>query len=241
MTLDASRCFVVRNGVPVGLRLAPPMLEGNDPFSDGRRYHVSDERLRFSAGLSESSACDLRIDTMPHTEFLIVWRGEVTIQAADNTVLKLLPGDCAIIPAGSRLRWVQADIVIRSFVIFPDAADGAEREVIKINPVMELERCAAPVAEVLLTAPPVAHNRREFVARSGQIRIGVWECTPYARRDVTPTFCELMYLTSGEVTLAELNGVEWKVGPGEAILVPAGATNRWISEQSVRKVFCIVS
>jgi uncharacterized cupin superfamily protein len=31
------------------------------------------------------------------------------------------------------------------------------------------------------------------------------------------------------------------VSAGEVVMVPAGATNAWASEQTVRKVFCILS
>ena len=241
MANTSPRYIVVRNGAPEGHGSATPFLAvADDPFAQGRHYHVNDGSLRYGAGLSETGACDIRIERMPHTEFLLVWEGEVTIQAEDNTVLKLLRGDCAVIPAGARLRWVQAHTVRRSFIVFHDPADTDARDVIKIDAAGQLAPSPAPADDVLLTPAPRAQSRRDFTARSGQVRIGVWQCTPYKRRTVTPSYCELMYFLSGEVTFTEPDGTEWTVGEAEAIVVPAGATNAWTSDQTVRKVFCIV-
>lgn len=233
--------FIVRDGRPEGIAGVAPFLDpADDPLARGRRYHASDGKLSYGAGVAETGPCDVRIAAMPHTEFVVVWDGEVTLQGADGNVLKLLPGDCAVIPRGTKVRWVQAAPVTRGFVVVPDAAGNGAREVLKIDPSVALEPVPAPAANVLTTAAPEARGRRLFEARGGQVRVGVWECTSYGRRQVTPPHCELMQILSGTVVIAEEKGATFSVGPGEAILVPAGATNAWMSAVTVRKVYCIV-
>jgi uncharacterized cupin superfamily protein len=238
----ASRSFVVRKGVAEGLGAATPFLfPPDDPLAEGRRYHVSDAGLRYGAGLAESGACDTSIARMPHSEFLVVWSGEIALHGEDGRVIRLVRGDCAVVPAGARLRWVQAGKVVRSFVVFPDAADNGATDIVKIDPDAPLSPMSGPASSALLTPQPVSANRRDFAARSGKVRVGIWQATAYARRQVTPPHCELMHLLAGTVEIREAGGADWTIRAGEAILVPHGAANAWTSAETVRKVFCIVS
>jgi len=235
-------CFVVRDGVPITTATAPAFLAAeSDPFSTGRTWHIADEALGYGVGLATSEACDLRIEAMPHTEFVAVWEGEIALQAPDESVLKLCPGDCAVIPAGTPLRWVQAGLAVRSFLVFADAADDGRREVILIDPKSPLDPAPAPASDVLLTLPPNVVSRRVFSARSARIRIGLWDATPYRRRSVTPAQAELMVLLAGAVTLTDPAGTELRVADREMVMVPAGVTNAWTSDERVYKIFCIVS
>lgn len=239
--MTQTSCFVVRDGVPVAAMAAPAFLAAeSDPLSGGRTWHVADEALGYGLGLATSEACDLRVEAMPHTEFVAVWEGEITLQAPDETVLKLHPGDCAVIPAGTPLRWVQAGPAVRSFLVFADAADDGRREVVLIDPASPLDPAPPPASDVLLTPPPNVVSRRVFSARSARIRIGLWDSTPYRRRSVTPAQAELMVLLSGAVTLTDPAGTGLRVAAREMVMVPAGATNAWTSDERVRKIFCIV-
>lgn len=241
-TRTGSRGFVVRKGVAEGLGAAPAFLfPPDDPLAGGRRYHVSDAALRYGAGVAESGACDVSIAQMPHSEFVCVFSGQIALHAADGRIVTLGPGDCAVVPAGARLRWVQTGKVVRSFVVFPDGADNGATDIVKIDPAAPLSPMSALPSSALLTPPPASENRRDFAARAGKVRVGIWQATGYARGQVTPPHCELMCLLAGKVEIAEANGPAWTVRAGEAILLPHGATNAWRSRETVRKVFCIVS
>ena len=49
-----------------------------------------------------------------------------------------------------------------------------------------------------------------------------------------------MYILEGSVTLTSERGLANRVKAGEVVVVPAGATNAWSSEETVRKVYCIL-
>jgi uncharacterized cupin superfamily protein len=236
------RSFVVRRGKVEGLGVAPALLfPPDDPLSAGRRWHVSDPTLRYGAGIAETSACDLSIARMPHSEFVLISNGEVALQEASGRTVRLAAGDCAVIPAGAAVRWTQVGRVMRSFVVFPDAADDGATAIVTIDPDAPVSPMAPSASSAFLTAPPETANRRDFVARAGKVRAGLWQGSPYARRQITPPHCELMYLLRGAVELTEPSGSVWSLEAGDSITVPAGATNGWTSKTTVRKVFCLVS
>lgn len=242
MSADSTRCLVVREGVFEGATTiaAPFLAEANDPFAAGRSYYLCDLALRYGLGMAVSKACDLVIHGLAHSEFTTIWEGEVLLQGVDGALLALRAGESAVVPAGARLRWRQNGTVRRSFTVFPDHADDGGTAVVKVDPAMTLALGGTPAASVLLTEPPTAWTRRIFEARNGHVRIGVWQCTPYARREVEPNFCEFMHLLEGSVAITEAEGHAWTVRAGEAIAVPPGASNAWSSDETVRKIFCTV-
>jgi uncharacterized cupin superfamily protein len=96
-----------------------------------------------------------------------------------------------------------------------------------------------PPANVLLTATPQAWSETLFSIDN--LRIGLWQCEAYARKQVEPGYSELMFILQGSVTLAVEQGDSHHVRAGETVIVPKGATNSWLSGETVRKVFCILS
>ncbi|MDN3520472.1 cupin domain-containing protein [Halomonas ramblicola] len=118
--------------------------------------------------------------------------------------------------------------------------ENAPRTVIWIDTQAELAPSAPPLAELVSSTPaPEASNRNVFLARNGKLRIGLWECTAYARTETKPAYSELMQILSGSVTLSQPDHA-WCAKAGETLVVPAGAECRWTSNETVRKIFCIV-
>jgi len=236
-------CLCLRDGTPMDTATPPLQIQAlnGDPFATERTYYLFDEILGYGAGTSQSGPRDEEV-ILAHTEFTVISAGEVTLFQSDGTLVNLKAGDCAIIPEGLRTRWKQSGDVSRTFMVFPDTRGASASAIVKIDPQSDLAPSGGPARDLLLTSPPPsAQSRVWFEDLSGNLRIGVWECTPYSRRSLRPAYCELMHILSGSVTFTQMSGRSWTVKAGETIIVPAGAENAWASDTTVRKVFCIVS
>ena len=210
----------------------------NDPLASGRRVHL--QREEYLSGVASSPAADLHIGDYPWVELSIVEAGTLHIEG-DGYALTVAPGEVLVVPRGANLRWSHQGELRRIFVAFNGAANqGAmPTRALKIEPQAALQPCSPPSAEVLLTPEPIAHSDTQF--ESGDcLRIGIWSCTPYARRQVQPGYSELMYFYEGGVEFTTPDGERHEVKAGEAILIPAGATNAWRNEVAVKKLFCIL-
>ncbi|MXQ10736.1 cupin domain-containing protein [Microvirga makkahensis] len=234
-------CLHLRAGIvaDAATPLRIPDLDG-DPLADGRTYYLSDETLGYRAGISRSGPRDEDV-VLAYTEFTVVDTGELSLLQSDGTCVTLRAGDCAVLPSGVAIRWKQPGPVSRTFMIFPGLRGEPASAVVKIDPQSDLAASHGPARELLVTSPPpAAHSRVWFEASSGDLQVGVWECTPYSRKALTPAHCELMHILSGAVTFIQPSGRSWTVDAGDTIIVPAGAENTWSSEVTVRKVFCTI-
>lgn len=211
-----------------------------DPLAEGRQFHVHDPQLGYAAGSASALDTDLRIDAYPWVELSLIEVGTLHVQG-EGFELSLGPGEALVMPRGARLRWRHEGELRRLFMAFDGRASQGPMpaQPLKIDPDGELAPSSPPAASVLLSDTPSAHSRTLF--ESGGLRIGIWRCTPYARRLVEPAYCELMYFYAGAVAFATPAGAHYQVRAGEAILIPAGASNAWRSEVAVKKLFCILS
>jgi uncharacterized cupin superfamily protein len=216
----------------------PYALQG-DPLAAGRTVHFHDATQGYAVGSSTSVGANLLIEEFPWVELGVVEGGELTLQGEDYR-LDLKAGDCFVVPKGISLRWHHRGQLKRIFMAFPGLASSGEMPTrpLKLALAQPLAPCAAPAANVLLTATPQAWCETLF--KSANLRIGLWACEPYARKQVQPGYSELMFILEGAVTLTAEQGPAYRVAAGEVVMVPAGATNAWVSEESVRKVFCIL-
>lgn len=164
--------------------------------------------------------------------------GELSL-SADGFELLLMPGDCFVVPAGLPLNWLPTGALRCVFIRFPGLEGAPSHEhPIKLDLHGPLQPCPPPAAEVLLGPAPRAWSQSGF--EQGALRIGVWACEPYERRQVEPKYSELMHIIAGQLTLTEKSGGAHTVAAGETLVVPAGATNAWASDVPVRKVYCIL-
>lgn len=212
----------------------------DDPLAAGRTIHFHDAAQGYAVGVSASHGADLSIKNYPWVELRIVEVGELTLEG-EGFSLRLTAGDCFVIPRGIGLRWRQKGELRCLFMAFPGLPDDAEMPAwpMQIDLDLPLQPCTPPAAEVLLTATPNAWSQTLFTAAN--LRIGLWECEAYGRKTVEPGYCELMHIIRGVVTLTPQQGLPCAVHAGETVVVPAGASNAWISLEKVRKVFCILS
>jgi hypothetical protein len=83
---------------------------------------------------------------------------------------------------------------------------------------------------------PLAYAFRAWTAPSGNLRAGIWECTPGSFPGDYPD-SEWCYLISGRVTLTATGSDPVEAGPGTMIFFPAGWQGTWQVHETVRKVF----
>ncbi|MNI40037.1 Cupin domain protein [compost metagenome] len=214
-------------------------LQG-DPLAAGRVIHYHDPVQGYAAGSSVSTGANLVIESFPWVELGVIEAGELHLQG-EGFDLQLKAGDCFVVPRGITVRWQQRGQLRRVFMAFPGLSACTPMPVapLRIDLFQPLAPSSPPAASVLLTAPPKAWSETLFSA--GNLRIGLWQCEAYARHQVEPGYSELMYILEGSVTLQAEHGGGHHVRAGETVIVPKGATNAWVSEETVRKVFCILS
>lgn len=211
-----------------------------DPLAASRVIHFHEPLQGYAVGSSVSADADLLIAAFPWVELGVVEAGELHLQG-DGFDLRLNAGDCFVVPLGATLRWHHRGQLRLLFMAFPGLGDraGMPAAPLKIDLSQALPASNPPVAEVLLTATPRAWSETLFSAAN--LRIGLWQCEAYARKQVEPGYSELMFILEGSVSLTTPQGERHHVRAGETVVVPRGATNAWESAETVRKVFCILA
>jgi len=212
----------------------------DDPLAAGRAIHFHDPQQGYATGSSVSVGANLLIEDFPWVELGIVEAGDVRLQG-DGFDLQLSAGDCFVVPRGISVRWHHRGQLRRLFMAFPglESCNDMPKVPMKLDLSQPLSPSNPPPANVLLTATPNAWSETLF--NVANLRIGLWQCEAYTRKQVEPGYSELMFLLDGSVTLTAERGDSHHVRAGETVMVPKGATNAWRSEETVRKVFCILS
>jgi uncharacterized cupin superfamily protein len=212
----------------------PYALQG-DPLAAGRSVHFHDAAQDYAVGSSTSVGANLLIEEFPWVELGVVEGGELTLQG-EGYRLDLKAGDCFVVPKGIRLRWHHRGQLKRIFMAFPGLASSSDMptQPIKLDLAQPLAPCAPPAANVLLTATPQAWSETLF--KSANLRIGLWACEPYARKQVQPGYSELMFILEGAVTLTAEQGRAYRVAAGEVVMVPAGEQRKKASSRGLLRI-----
>nr|BFE96078.1 hypothetical protein GCM10020185_66140 [Pseudomonas brassicacearum subsp. brassicacearum] len=87
-----------------------------------------------------------------------------------------------------------------------------------------LSPSAAPDDEILLSPPPQCRSHNLFVEEASNLRIGIWDSTPYTRKSRPHKLHELMHLLEGSVTLQAADGSDLTVNTGDTVFRPAECT-----------------
>jgi len=227
---------------PVSARRVPRAYQTwvDDPLASGRSLHRYDAAQGYAMGVYQGLGTQRVIEDFPWVELGIVESGTLLLQG-EGFRIALHPGDCFVIPRGITVDWQQPGDLRYLCMVFPGLSRAAPmpRQPLKIDPSIELQPCDPPAAAVLLSPTPRAWSQILFSVAN--LRIGVWECEAYERQCVEPSYCELMHILKGAITLSPEGAAPCTVQAGETIVVPAGASNAWASAQTVRKIFCILS
>lgn len=207
-----------------------------DPFGDTRQLAwLGDDGV--SAGLVPFSG-EAVIEGFPHSETLVVHAGHVVLDSAEQT-LELGVGSSAVIGRGTRLT-VQASAGSRWAFCAVDQADAPVRPGLTLlDPHTLLNHSAAPAPQILIGPTPQCRACNLFDDDVTELRIGIWDSTPYSRHGLPHKLNELMYLLEGSVTLQDTEGGEVTVNRGDSVFVAKAAPCAWTSTVYVRKVYAV--
>ena len=224
------------DGSRVATSFNPAALSALDPFGDSRQLAwLGDDGV--SAGLVQFSA-SAQIEDFPHSETLVVHAGHVVLSSAGQT-LELGIGDSAVIGRGTRVTVQASDASEWAFcaVNRPDAP--ARPGLTPLPAHTLLNPSAAPEAQILIGPAPQCRALNLFDDETTELRVGIWDSTPYARHGRPHKLHELMYLIEGRVTLKDDQGSEVTVNTGDTVFVAKGAPCAWSSSVYVRKVYAV--
>jgi uncharacterized cupin superfamily protein len=220
------------NGTPASTAFTSGSLGANDPFDRQIAYVGTDD---IAAGIVQASG-QFSVDAYPYSETIVVHAGHVTLQSQDH-VLELNPGDSAVIARGTSVR-----IEAQPGSLWAFCADTQPVEVGHIGltalPAHTLLSPSTPPSEEFLLSPtPQCRSNNLFVEDATNLRIGIWDSTPYIRKARPHTMHELMHLLEGSIVLQLADGTGLAVSTGDTVFVPKGAPCAWKSSVYVRKVY----
>lgn len=221
-----------------GSRIATPFktqaLNAADPFMDSRRVAWSGAD-GVSAGLVEASQA-FDIEDFPHTEVIVVHAGHVMLKTQEQT-LELGIGASAVIGRGTALSIDASAGTQWAFCAM--ATVTPTPGLTFLDPLAMLSPSAAPEPQILIGPTPQCRSRNAFEDAVTDLRVGVWDSTPYERHGRAHKLNELMHLIEGSVTLLAPDGSSVIVNTGDSVFVPQGAPCAWKSTRYVRKVYAV--
>jgi uncharacterized cupin superfamily protein len=222
------------DGSPVSTKFTPGSLGANDPFDRHIAYVGTDD---IAAGVVQASG-QFSVDEYPYSEMIVVHAGQVTLQSQDGT-LQLNPGDSAVIARGTCLQVDAQPDSLWAFCADTQLVEACNPGLTPLPQLTLLSPSAAPGPEILLSPPPQCRSHNLFVEEATNLRIGVWDSTPYTRGARPHLLHELMHLIEGSVTLQLADGIDLTVNTGDTVFVPRGAPCAWKSSVYVRKFYVV--
>ncbi|KIH83105.1 putative enzyme of the cupin superfamily [Pseudomonas batumici] len=102
-----------------------------------------------------------------------------------------------------------------------------------------LSPSAAPAPHILIGPIPQCRSHNAFEDNTTDLRVGVWDSTPYERHDRPHKLYELMHLIEGNVILRAPDGTSLTINTGDTVFVPRGAPCAWKSTRYVRKFYAV--
>lgn len=224
------------DGSPVTTPMHRAALSAQDPFGDARLCAwqgddgVCAGQVRFSG--------DTTSDAFPHSETLVIHAGRVVLHSGQQR-LELQVGDSVVIGRGTRLS-VQADVGSEWAFCSVDVGEAAGQPGLTwLDPRTPLTPSAAPDAQILIGPAPQCRALNLVDEAASQLRVGVWDSTPYARQARPHPLHEWMTLLEGSVTLRDAAGEAVTLNRGDTVFVPKGAACAWDSAVYVRKVYAV--
>lgn len=220
--------------VSTSFKAAP--LSSIDPFMDGRQIaYIGSDGV--SAGLVHTGKT-VDFEHFPHTEVIVVHAGHVVLQSGEQ-VLELGIGASAVIGRGTALRFQAQPDTCWAFCAVTSPSAEQKPGLTALDPLAMLSPSAAPEPQILIGPTPQCRSRNAFEDDTTDLRVGVWDSTPYTRHGRAHKLNELMHLLEGSVTLQASDGTSVTVNPGDAVFVPQGAPCAWSSARYVRKVYAV--
>ncbi|WP_434570396.1 cupin domain-containing protein [Pseudomonas sp. Z3-6] len=220
------------NGTPASTAFTRGSLGANDPFDRQIAYVGTDD---IAAGIVQASG-QFSTDDHPYSETIVVHAGHVTLQSQEHS-LELNPGDSAVIARGTSVRIEAQPGSLWAFCADIQPVEAGNIGLTALPPHTLLSPSTPPSEEFLLSPTPQCRSNNLFVEDATNLRIGIWDSTPYTRKARPHTMHELMHLIEGCIILQIAGGTQLAVNMGDTVFVPLGAPCAWKSSVYVRKFY----
>ncbi|MBC3377139.1 DUF861 domain-containing protein [Pseudomonas sp. SWRI92] len=222
------------DGSPTATPFRPGSLGTNDPF-DRLIAHAGADGM--AAGVVQANG-RFGSDAYPFSETIVVHAGAVTLRSPAQT-LHLQPGESAVIARGTALEIEAQPASLWAFCADTQSVATKQPGLTALPASTLLSPSAAPDEAILLGPTPQCRSHNLFVEEATDLRIGIWDSTPYTRKSRPHKLHELMHLLEGSVTLQAADGTELVVRTGDTVFVPLDAPCAWKSSVYVRKVYVV--
>ncbi|EIZ81234.1 hypothetical protein WSK_0179 [Novosphingobium sp. Rr 2-17] len=176
-----------------------------------------------------------RVEALADDEFVLVVEGRLDIES-DTGTLVVASDNGAVLPAGTSFRWRASDNLLAIVYTAPTQAAGNPAEPVAIDLGAEMTPSSPPAAENLLGPAPSCRNHTDFLSANTEFVCGIWDSTPYHRRQIPYRQVELMLLLAGEVSFSNGKG-SVTFQEGDICMFVRGEGCAWLSEEYVKKIY----
>jgi len=228
----------VASGLPRVAPQPPETLDCPEP-QQYRHQYFYDPSHKLRIGVWGSSKFATRLVAQKSHELVMVAEGEVIIVDEDGRESIFGVNDCFVIPGGMKRRWIHNDMATVYFVSYEDGMNFDNARVVTIDPNAKLAPSTPPAADVLLTPTPTTNIDVVYESPNKAFSAGVWDATPYHRKQIPFPRYEFMHLLDGEVSFTHQSGETKRFKAGDTFVVPPGVVADWHNTVHVRKVFSV--
>lgn len=176
-----------------------------------------------------------RVEALAADEFILVLEGSLEIESdAGAVVIEAENG--GVLPAGTDFRWRASDDLLAIVYAAPTQAPGSRNAPLLIDKDAALTPSSPPLPENLIGPAPSCRGHSDFVSANTEFACGIWDSTPYHRRQIPYRQVELMLLLEGKVTFTDDSGsVTFEAG--DVCMFVRGDGCAWRSEEYVKKMY----
>jgi len=176
-----------------------------------------------------------RVETLPTDEFVLVLEGRLEI-ASDDGTLVIEPKTGGVLPVGSSFSWRSSEDLLAIVYAAPTKAPGGATAPLLIDQDAPLAPSNPPLPENLIGPTPSCRNHTDYLSASTEFACGIWDSTPYHRRQIPFRQVELMFLLEGAVTFTDDQG-SVSFAAGDVCMFVRGDGCAWLSEEYVKKMY----
>ncbi len=176
-----------------------------------------------------------RVDALAADECVLVLEGRLEIESSSGTVV-IEPANAAVLPIGSSFSWRASDDLLAIIYAAPTQAIGSATAPVLIDLDAPLTPSSPPATENLLGPVPSCRNHSDYLSANTEFVCGIWDSTPYHRRQIPYRQVELMYLLEGKVSFTDQHG-SVSFSAGDTCLFVRGDGCAWLSEEHVKKIY----
>lgn len=218
------------------------VVVSGDAIQHGDKYFSIDNGSLY-AGVWDCTACELIPRPYEVDEFMIVLEGAIEIAHQSGTSQVFSAGQSFVIPRGVPCTWKQAGYARKFFLIFEnpspaESGNNLDLDAIPVDLAAALPRVENQDPGAYLSELPDMGHLTLFKDSSGQMEVGIWECSPMQRKPATLARSELMHIVQGSGSITNTDGVVFEFQAGDTFLVPIGMGYQWHNAEYVKKVFC---